>query len=291
MKLSVVIPCYNEATTIGTQLEALADQDFEGSWEVVVSDNGSTDGSVRVVEGFRGRIPEIRVVDSSDARGAAHARNVGIRAAFGEGILLCDADDVVAENYLTVMSSALERHEFIACRFETEVVNEPWQTESWPNGQASSLLGSTGPFLPFAGAGSLGFRRAVFDRVGGFDPAFRAREDQDFCWRVQLLGVPLHFVPETAIHYRYPARLRAMYRQSRSLGEYSVLIYRKYRPLGHPSLPWRKALRGKVRWIRLLKQLRRLPTADRAQRARFVRDMGHKVGRLRGSIRYRQLAL
>jgi glycosyltransferase involved in cell wall biosynthesis len=54
LRLSVVIPCLNAAATIGVQLEALAGQSWEGEWEVVVADNGSTDGSQAIVESYRG---------------------------------------------------------------------------------------------------------------------------------------------------------------------------------------------------------------------------------------------
>jgi len=52
MKLSVIIPCYNEADTIATQLEVLAKQYWSEPWEVIVSDNGSTDDSLAIVEKY-----------------------------------------------------------------------------------------------------------------------------------------------------------------------------------------------------------------------------------------------
>lgn len=289
MRLSVVIPCYNAETLIGEQLEAFTRQEWDQPWEVVVSDNGSTDGSRAVVEGFYGRIPSLRLVDSSGSQGSGHARNVGIEQAAGELILHCDADDVVADNFVSAMAEALDTHDFVACRLEEHRLNEPWIAAGWGNGQRDGLPRSAG-FLPSAGGGTLGYRRFVFDLVGGFDTTLRAREDTDFCWKAQLEGVPLHFVPETAVHYRYPVSYRNMYRQSRVLAEFQVLLYRRYRPLGMEKLPLRRALRGKVTWWKLLRQLPGLRRADRAGRARYVRDVGRKVGRLKGSFRYRTLA-
>lgn len=290
MRLSVVIPCYNAESVIGEQLEALTRQDWDHPWEIVVSDNGSTDRSRAVVEGFRRRIPELRIVDSSSSPGAARARNEGIRQARGELILTCDADDVAGEGYVARMAAALESHDFVAGRLEEKRLNAPWLTESWVNGQAEGLLQSTPEFLPFAGGGTLGFKRRVFDLVGGFDPTFPTREDQDFCWRVQLAGTPLHLVQEAVMHFRYPERLREMYRQSRALAEGYVHIYKLYGALGMPRLPRREAWRGKVRWRKILRQLPRIRSFDDASRARFVRDLGHKVGRIKGSFRHRTLA-
>lgn len=291
MRVSVVIPCYNEESGIGEQLEALTRQKWDQPWEVVVSDNGSTDGSRSVVERFRCRIPSLRIVDSSGTKGVAHARNVGIEQARGDLILNCDADDVVADNFVAVMATALETHDFVACRLEEHRLNERWIAKSWGNGQRNGLLGFWPRFLPFGGSGTLGFKRSVFEAAGGFDPALRARSDTDFCWKAQLRGIPLHFLPETAVHYRYPTTYSRMYRQSRRLAEYQVLLYRRYRDFGMPVLPLRKAFRGRVTWRRLMRQLVHVRRYDRARRARFVRDLGDKVGRLKGSLRHRTLIL
>jgi glycosyltransferase involved in cell wall biosynthesis len=71
-RLSVVIPCYNSAATIGDQLTALAAQRTRYSWEVLIADNGSRDDTVAVVKRFRDRIPALRIVDS--ARGGVREK-------------------------------------------------------------------------------------------------------------------------------------------------------------------------------------------------------------------------
>jgi glycosyltransferase involved in cell wall biosynthesis len=111
MKLSVVIPCFNAASTLGTQLEALARQRYNQDWEVIIADNGSTDGSLAVAESYKSRLPGLRVVDSSDRRGAAHARNIGALNSTGDHLLYCDADDEVAPGWMAAMAEALSRHE------------------------------------------------------------------------------------------------------------------------------------------------------------------------------------
>src|SRR5688500_9296124 len=100
MRASVVVPVRDGAATIGEQLAALAQQDFPGSWEVVVADNGSRDGTADVVRSFRDRLPGLRLVDASARPGASHARNAGAAAATGEVLAFCDADDVVDPGWL-----------------------------------------------------------------------------------------------------------------------------------------------------------------------------------------------
>src|SRR5215468_11366155 len=137
MKLSVIIPCYNGVGTIATQLEALAKQDWSEPWEVIVSDNGSTDDSVAIVEKYRSKLPHLRVVDASAKRGAPYAINVGARAATGDAIAVCDADDEIAPGWVAAIGEALSRHEFVASRFEFRKLNEPWALEARSSGHGT----------------------------------------------------------------------------------------------------------------------------------------------------------
>src|SRR5258708_12899377 len=79
--LSVVIPCLNAGDVLARQLEALATQAWDGTWDVIVADNGSTDETREVAASFDPRLPSLRIVDASDQRGRQHARNVGARVA------------------------------------------------------------------------------------------------------------------------------------------------------------------------------------------------------------------
>src|SRR5436305_2382407 len=154
LKLSVVIPCLNAAATIAVQLEALAGQSWEGEWEVIVADNGSTDGSREIVESYRGRLPGLRLVDASDRRGQAHARNLGAAAATGDAFLFCDADDEVAPGWLAGLGRALAQYDFVACRYDNEKLNPAWVQRTHLNPQKDGLTSyDYPPFLPHAGGG------------------------------------------------------------------------------------------------------------------------------------------
>ncbi len=284
MRLSIVIPCLNSADTIGFQLEALANQDWAEPWEVIVSDNGSTDKSRAIVESYLGRLPHLRLVDSSDRRGAAQARNVGVLASESESVSFTDADDEVAENYVAVMGEALRKYDFVACRFDTVTLNERWQSESWANSQESGLIQFNPRFLPFGGGGSLGVKRRLHLAVGGFDVSIVSMEEVDYCWRIQLAGTELKFVPETAIRYRYPKEYLAMYRQMRNLSQDAIHLYKKFRPLGMPEMrvSWKSDLVGLKRLLLKLPRVR-----GKVSYAKWVRTFGWKVGHLQGSFKYR----
>src|SRR5690349_17899622 len=81
--ITVVIPAYNAAATLAEQLEALAGQDYEGDWEVLVVDNGSSDATTDIARQYAKRLPACTVVKSR-RRGHSAPRNDGARAARGE---------------------------------------------------------------------------------------------------------------------------------------------------------------------------------------------------------------
>jgi len=287
MRLSVIIPCFNASDTIAVQLEALTNQYWSEPWEVIISDNGSTDETVAIAEQYKDKLPNFRVIDASARRGAAYARNVGALAAAGEAFAFCDADDEVAPGWVAAMGEALSRFDFVACKREYEKLNEPWALKYRDFSQQEGLQDYTHPpYLPHASGSTLGVRRSVHEAVNGFDETMLRLQDTDYCWRIQLTGIELHFVPEAVVHYRYRQTMEAHYLQARLWGEYRVLLYKKYRPLGMPELSWQA---GVIGWLVLLKRLPRLLSQE--GRVKWVRLFGQRVGRLQGCIKYRVLAL
>ena len=91
---TVVVPVYNGLPLVLDQLAALARQQFDLCWEVVLADNGSTDELLRRPLHWRTNFHRLRIVDASSVRGPAHARNSGASVARGDLLLFCDADDV-----------------------------------------------------------------------------------------------------------------------------------------------------------------------------------------------------
>lgn len=287
MKLSVVIPCYNAEETIAIQLEALANQQWSEPWEIIVADNRCTDRSMAIVHAYQPRLPHLRIVDASARQGQPYALNCGAQAALGEALAFCDADDEVGVGWVAAMGDALRQHDFVACRFDTEKLNPAWVYRSRGNPQRNGLgQYRYPPYLPHAGGGGLGVKRAIFEALGGFDESLPYLHDTDFCWRVQLGGTTLHFVPEAVLHVRFRDTFKGIYRQARGYAEYNVLLYKRYRPLGMPalrrtaSLPaWRDLLWGLL-WLRSKEDL-----------ARWTWDFGWRMGRLQGSLKHRVFAL
>lgn len=251
--VSVVIACYNAADTLGIQLEALTRQTYTGSWDVLISDNGSTDHSRLIAQRYESRLPGLRIIDSSDRAGAGHARNVATAASTAEFVAFCDADDEVAPDWLQNMMLALtERNEFVAGRFESRKLNSDRVLRSRPLQQNTGLQESPfGPGLPHAGAGNMGIRRRIFMDVGGFDPAVGTLEDTDLCWRVQLAGTPLIFVPDVMVHVRLRSSFSKMWRQGWSYGHAAALLERRY---GNKPIPSATAVTTSIAVIKAVQE-------------------------------------
>jgi len=287
MKLSVIIPCYNAAETLAVQLEALAGQHWSQPWEVILANNRSTDDSLKIASDYQARLPNLRLVEASARQGQPYALNCGAAQAHGELLLFCDADDEIAPGWVAAMGNALAEAHLVACRFDTQKLNAPWMYLSRGNSQSAGLgQYRYPPYLPHAGGGGLGVRRAIFEELNGFDESLPYLHDTDFCWRAQLKGYKLQFVPDAVLYVRFRESLVSLYRQARNYGEYNVALYRRYRPLGMPPLPKSAGLQA---WARILYQL--IWLRDRVDVARWLWDFGWRVGRIRGSLRYRVWAL
>ena len=287
-RVSVIIPCLNAAATLGAQLQALSRQTWQSDVEVLVADNGSTDGSVELAEDYRDRLPGLRVLNAADRSGPAHAKNIAAAAATGDVLLFCDADDEVADGWIDGLVRALKSHEAAASRHEIERLNS--EAARRLHGDAAQQHGLSSytnpPFLDHAGGCGLGVRRHIFEELGGFDEEYVALEDTDFCWRLQLAGHRLLFAPDAIVHVRFPATLAGAFRQAARYGRYNVYIYTLYRSRGMPRLP---ALPGLLRLGSLL--LRSPQLLSRSKRGRWIWLAGWRLGRLRGCLRYGTTAL
>lgn len=283
-RVSVVIPCLNEEKTLGHQLAALALQETDFPWEVVIADNGSTDRTVEVARSFSDRLTSLTVIHET-RRGRHHACNAGAAAARGELLVFVDGDDEVLPGFLQGMAEALQQHSAAAARIEHKHLQEEGAARGgYGEVQACGLQLGPG-FLPFATGACLGVRRDAFEDVGGFD-SMPFCEDADLSWKLQLAGYRIAFVPEAVLHYRQRTNLRRMYRQHRNYGEGHTLLYRKYARLGMAPRGWR-AVMGE--WGAIVRGVLRARSSD--ERARLVRRLGRAVGRLRGSVKHRVLYL
>jgi len=290
--LSVVIACRNGVETLRETLEGLLAQRWDRPWEIVLADNGSTDGSAALFRAVAAAHPEMgmRVVDAATRRGKPFALNIGIAGARAPAMVFCDADDVPAPGWLAAMGTALDTHALVACRIDFDRLNSGWIRGTRGDLQHAGLERLA--FLPdlvHVGGGTMGMQRRVVDEIGGFDPDFAYLEDAEFSLRAQLTGHEIHFVPEAVMHVRARADLAPIFRQSYNWGHYEMKLVRRYRDRGISFAGgWQNYFRS---WRRLLHHhLRRgfRPRPDTMlSAARLRAGAGRLSGQLAGMLRYR----
>jgi glycosyltransferase involved in cell wall biosynthesis len=273
--ISVVIPVLNGCPWLESQLAALSKQQCDEPWEVVVADNGSTDGTRQLVDRWTGLDARIRLVDASARRGPAAARNIGAAHAAGDLLAFCDADDEVQPGWLSACVTGLANAEVVAGVFDMGLLNG--RTPRTVRSAASEQMG----FLPAGPGANLAVRREDFEALGGFSDDLLVGEDIDLCWRFQLGGRRFAMLDEAIVAKREKETLPEVFRRAVSYGRSGALLYRRYRGQGA-----RRQLR---RWIRSIgwliasvPQLR-----DRSARAPWVHGAGMRIGRMWGSLENR----
>ena len=274
LPLSVVVACRNAAEHLPRLLGALAEERVDGGFEVIVVDNGSTDGTRAVAEAHATGLPALRVVDASALAGQWYATNVGVAAAYGDAIVFLDSDDQFAPGYLGKMVEGLRDSELVGPSVDTDRLNPGWITESRQVPLVNGLIDIYG-FLPYIN--SVGIRAESFNALGGYANVPLA-QDVDLCWRAQLKGMRLRAVPGAVLYYRYRDTLRGIYRQAAGYGTAEALLYRRFRRHGMP----RAAL---AQWRGLFYLVRR--ARGRGDWAYVLFVLGVHVGRIKGSIRHR----
>ncbi|MEW6236061.1 MAG: glycosyltransferase family 2 protein [Candidatus Omnitrophota bacterium] len=182
-KVSVVLPAYNRERTILRALNSVLSQTF-ADFEILAVDDGSADGTIKAIQSCAD--PRIRCLRHEKNRGAAAARNTGIKAARGEYVAFLDSDDEWLPQKLELQTAALD-----ACCPETGG-NSTWTFDHFPQ-QERTVVHSPrieGPFLKHIALGcdlrpgtALMIRRSVYDDVGLYDDTLTRLEDWDWLLR------------------------------------------------------------------------------------------------------------
>ncbi|HEX8120672.1 MAG TPA: glycosyltransferase family A protein [Solirubrobacteraceae bacterium] len=210
--ITVVIPARDAAAVLPATLGALAGAD------VVVVDNGSRDDTAAVALAHGAR-----VVHEPRAN-RARARNAGAKATSAPLLAFLDADCVPSERWLAALTEALADAELAAGPVEWRSRRRPNRIERFDVAWRTHARRTGG----FSGSGNLAVRREAFDRLGGFDPAFRAAgEDSDLARRA---GSAVRFVPDAVVAHAAERSVRGLVARGFRHGEANVQMRRRFGP-------------------------------------------------------------
>lgn len=237
MKLSIVIICWNDWKVIRDCLESIYGAPPLSEFEVIVSDNGSTDGSIDLI---RRHFPDARIVENGANLGFARGNNAGIEVSRGEYVLILNPDTIIHPGSLDRWIEFAERHSE-AGGFGCRVLNRdgsyqasarPFQTvgrdllaalylrplaylsDAFVADEYTAWKGDTEREVDWQSGCCVMFRGELLKRLNGFDSQFFYHcEEVDLCRRVWNAGHSILFTPAASITHlggqsvnRFPIR-------------------------------------------------------------------------------------
>jgi glycosyltransferase involved in cell wall biosynthesis len=174
-RFAVVVPTYNREATLARAMESVLQQRGD-DFELIVVDDGSTDTTGAVINGFGDRVRSLLQAN----RGVSAARNAGVAATSAPWIIFLDSDDELSPDALARYGEAGERARLVVAGSTRLSPDTARQETVLPDREA--IL--TKRFTPLL-AGAFAIRRDLFAHVGGYDEAFAYAENTELAWRLR----------------------------------------------------------------------------------------------------------
>lgn len=211
--ITTVVPVFNRAELLARCLDAIGRAaDRHGGVEVVLVDNGSTDGAADVMRAYAERAAHpVRVV--AHAGTIAAVRNHGARLGTGRYLSFLDADILVAEDHFVELERLFTGGTADAFGCEAHLPDAPcWSERVW---HELTVRRDDGYRL-YLNSGNFAVTRAMFERVGGFPEDFATAEDSEICRRIVAAGGRIYQSQKIAVkHLGNPKTLAGFYRRMR----------------------------------------------------------------------------
>lgn len=201
-KVSVVIPAYNAEKTLQKCLESVLANSYN-NYEVIAVDDCSTDSTKEIIKNINNS--KLKLIQNKENKGAAASRNLAIRKAEGEVILLLDSDSYVKKDWI-------ERHVILHEKTEADIIGggiEGVHKTVWGKADNFCSWWTSIPdtkdhyikklHLP---TNNLSFKKNILEKIGYLDEGLKTGEDAEFCFRALKKGLKIFFKGDLVIsHY------------------------------------------------------------------------------------------
>lgn len=246
--VTVIVPCYNEARTIGLLLQALYNQTYPRSlFDVVLADGMSSDGTRAAIAEFCRTHPALRVnVQDNPKRNIPAALNVALAAATGEIIVRMDAHAIPEPDYIARCVDDLQagKGENVGGVWQIAPGAAGWVAQAIALAAAHPLAVGDAHYRHARTAAAVdtvpfgAFYRRLIDEIGGFDETLLSNEDYEFNARIRQRGGVVWLNPEIRCTYFARPTLKKLAQQYARYGFWKVRMLRRY----PDTLRWRQAL-------------------------------------------------
>lgn len=216
--VSIIIPCKNEINNLKNTVDSIMDSKNNLSFEIIVVDDGSTDGSCDFIDINKDIYKAITLISSKN-NGAAGSRNLGAKMAIGKYLFFCDAHVSVPNYWIDNLIKTLEENDaHTIAPIITDMNNDQSKGygQTWNDKlevtwliQKPSINGSE---IPIACGCAFGIKREVFDSIGGFDTYFQVwgKEDEELCLKSWLFGFKV--ILDTTVEVKHIFRTKHPYK-------------------------------------------------------------------------------
>ncbi len=225
--VSVIVPTKDREAELDECLTALFALDYpRDRYEVVVVDDGSTDGTAAVA----GRHP-CHLVSNDRNRGQSYSRNAGAQRASGEILAFLDSDCVTEPGWLRDLVPHFSWPRvaavggYVAGYYDRSRLDRYEQVASSLNMGERLLLAADDPGTFYVPTCNLLVRHAAYDAVEGIREDLRVGEDVDLCWRLRARGDYLLYVPQGSVRHKHRNRLAAMARRRAEYGTSEAALH------------------------------------------------------------------
>lgn len=198
MTVSVIIPIYNAEKYLPDLFRKLEANHFEDGDEILLVDNGSTDGSFNMCQKQVAKAPKLyRFLSFTEKAGSYAARNYAVRESKGQVLVFTDSDTKPVANWLYNIRTTLKPGMVIAGKIELEIIsNNLW--ELYDN--LVHLNSEKNAFNNKVATANMAVYRADFDRVGFFEERFSGG-DYDWSTRAKIAGLDMVFVQNVKVYH------------------------------------------------------------------------------------------
>lgn len=207
-KVSIIIPCYNSEAFLAETLQSCINQQYSNI-EIVVVDDGSTDGSLKIAKQWEKQHTNIHVYAQSN-NGACRARNLALEKCTGDYIMYLDADDIISADkvasQMSIFSNTHDPMAVVTCSFEEFVnsfpqkINRRINYKDYPHPIDLLIdIWSTGGMFPVS---CYLISRKMAEIVGAWDERLLKNQDGDYFSRVLMIASKVYFSHKGFFFYR-----------------------------------------------------------------------------------------
>ena len=226
-RLSIIIPAYNAERTLRDCLDSALDQDY-GDFEVIIVDNGSTDGTSDIISAFKSKSGRLKCLsETTRARGAA--RNTGEKAAAGDIILMTDSDCVVPKDWVKKMIGPIINDGYNAVQgFEKSASKNFWSAHrDIKSGEKSKGI-KEGLVIGKIDTKNFAIKRDVLRRIGYTARKYFSGNDTELSVRLAKNNISVKFLPDVAVMHFHPDSLALVFRKQVYRAKWTAIITRDH---------------------------------------------------------------